>query len=112
MNGQNLEGDGHSYTYFLVRGDGKFTIKRREGDKVTAIIDWKTDPAINKADVAGKATNLLEIDAKIDPQRVSFKANGKEVHSLPASRVPAAGMVGLRVNHNLDLHVEEFAVHQ
>jgi hypothetical protein len=31
---------------------------------------------------------------------------------VPASRVPVAGMVGLRVNHNLDLHVEDFAVHQ
>jgi hypothetical protein len=112
MSGQNLQGDGQSYTYFLVRADGKFTIKRREGDKVTEIIDWKAHPAINKADAAGKATNLLEIDAKIDPQRVSFKANGKEVHSVPASRVPVAGMVGLRVNHNLDLHVEDFAVHQ
>jgi hypothetical protein len=112
LGGSNLDGDQQSYTYFLVREDGKFTIKRREGEKVSEVVGWTSHPAINKADAGGKATNLLEIDAKIDPRRVSFKANGKEVHSVPAGRVATTGMVGLRVNHNLDLHVEEFAVHQ
>lgn len=112
MGGQNLDGEDQSYTYFLVRGDGKFTIKRREGAKVSEIVGWKVHPAVVKADAEGKATNLLEIDAKIDPRRVSFKVNGKEVHFLPASRVATAGTVGLRVNHNLDLHIEDFAVHQ
>ncbi len=112
LGGRNLEGEGQSYTYFLVRGDGKFTIKRREGEKVSEISGWKSHPAVNRADAGGKATNLLEIDAKLDPARVSFKANGKEVHSMPAGRIQAKGLVGLRVNHNLDVHVEGFAVHQ
>lgn len=112
LGGRNLDGNQQSYTYFLVREDGKFTIKRREGKKVSQVVDWTSHPAINKADAEGKATNLLEIDAKIDPRRVSFKANGKEVHWVQAGRVAITGMVGLRVNHNLDLHIEEFAVHQ
>ena len=110
--GQSLDGQNQSYTYFLVRGDGKFTIKRRSGEKTTEIVGWKAHSAIAKADAEGKATNLLEIDAKIDPKRVSFKVNGKEVHAMPAGQVAISGVVGLRVNHNLDLHVEEFAVHQ
>lgn len=110
--GQNLDGQNQSYTYFLVREDGKYTIKRRDGEKVTEIVGWKAHPAIAKADAGGKATNLLEIDAKVDPRRVSFKVNGKEVHSVPAGQVAISGVIGLRVNHNLDLHVEEFAVHQ
>jgi hypothetical protein len=112
LGGQNLEGKGQSYTYFLVRADGKFTIKRRDGDQVTELVDWTLHPAINKASAEGKATNLLEIDAKVDPKRVSFKANGKEVHWVPAGKMAITGTVGLRVNHNLDLHVEDFAVHQ
>jgi hypothetical protein len=110
--GQNLDGKNQSYTYFLVRGDGKFTIKRRSGEKATEIVGWKAHPAIAKADPEGKATNLLEIDAKVDPKRVSFKVNGKEVHAMAATQFATTGVVGLRVNHNLDLHVEEFAVHQ
>jgi hypothetical protein len=112
LGGQNLEGENQAYTYFLVRGDGKFTIKRREGDKVSEVVGWKSHPAIKKVDAEGKATNLLEIDAKIDPKRVSFMANGKEVHWLPAGQVAVEGIVGLRVNHNLDVHIEDFAVHQ
>jgi hypothetical protein len=112
LGGRKLEGAGQSYTYFLVRADGKFTIKRRDGEKVSELVGWKAHPAIQKADAEGKATNLLEIDAKIDPKRVSFMVNGKEVHALPASRVATTGMVGLRVNHNLDVHIEDFAVHQ
>jgi hypothetical protein len=113
IGGQKLEGQKQAYTYFLVRGDGKFTIKRREGDKVTQVTDgWQSHPAIKQADANGAASNLLEVDAKIDPERVSFKANGKEVHSMPAARIEIKGMVGLRVNHNLDVHVEGFAVHK
>lgn len=112
VGGQNLGGKAQSYTYFLVRGDGKFTIKRREGDKVSELSGWKSHPAIHPADGGGKATNVLEIDAKLDPKRVSFKANGQEVHSMAAGRIPTRGVVGLRVNHNLDVHIEGFAVHK
>ena len=31
VGGSDLEGEGHRYTYFLVRGDGRFVIKRRDG---------------------------------------------------------------------------------
>ena len=112
MGGRNLDGTNQSYTYFLVRADGKFTIKRRDGDKVSELSGWKSHPAIHPADSGGKATNVLEIDAKLDPKRVSFKANGKEIHSIAAGRIPVKGVVGLRVNHNLDVHIEEFAVHK
>jgi hypothetical protein len=37
--------------------------------------------------------------------------NGKTVHSLAASAVDTKGIAGLRVNHNLNLHVASFAVH-
>lgn len=112
LGGQNLDGERQSYTYFLVRADGKFTIKRREGEKVSEVVGWKSHPAINKADAGGKATNLLEIDAKLDPKQVSFKANGQEVHSMPARGQHVKGLVGLRVNHNLDVHIEGFAIHE
>jgi hypothetical protein len=113
LGGRDLEGPSQAYTYFLVRDDGKFTIKRREGSKLTQVTEgWQVSRAVKKADAMGKATNLLEIDAKADPKRVSFKVNGKEVHSVPASAMSLPGIVGIRVNHNLDLHLEGFAVHR
>jgi hypothetical protein len=112
--GRDLDGANQSYTYFLVRDDGTFTVKARKGDKVTQVSDgWKPNSAIKKADAKGATSNLLEIDAKSDPRRVSFKVNGKEVYWQPArSADNLKGIVGLRVNHNLDVHVEGFAVHQ
>ena len=45
-------GDGY---YFLISGDGFFTIRRGEGESVTSIIDWKSSGAINK----GQAHNTI-----------------------------------------------------
>jgi hypothetical protein len=113
IGGQSLAGSGQRYTYFLVRGDGKFIIKHRDGEKLSEHTKgWQSSPAVKKTDSKGSATNLLEIDAKLDPKRVSFKVNGKEVHSIPADRIDTKGIVGIRANHYLDLHVEGFAIHE
>jgi len=111
--GENLTGANQKYIYFLVRDDGKYLIKRREGEKTREISKgWTASPAIKKGDSRGRATNLLEIDAKLDPKKVAFKVNGTTVHTLDASSMTPKGIVGLRANHNLDLHIEGFALHQ
>jgi hypothetical protein len=114
VGGRNLEGPNQVYTYFLVRDDGKFNIKVRDGEKLAQYTDgWQASSAIKKADAKGATSNLLEIDAKSDPKRVSFKVNGKEVHWMPAHMMfSMKGIVGLRVNHNLDIHIEGFQVHK
>ena len=111
--GQALDGKGQKYTYFLVRDDGTYLIKRRDGENTSEVTKgWTAHPAIKKGDAQGKATNLLEIDAKQDPSKVDFKVNGKTVHTADAKSLDPKGMVGLRVNHNLDVHIEGFEVHK
>jgi hypothetical protein len=111
--GENLAGADQRYIYFLVRDDGKYLIKSRDGAKTTDISKgWTASRAVKKGDAQGKATNLLEIDAKRDPAKVSFMVNGTTVHTADAGSMGVKGIVGLRVNHNLDLHVEGFALHQ
>jgi hypothetical protein len=111
--GQGLDGKGQKYTYFLVRDDGTYLIKRREGEKTSEVTKgWTAHPAIKKGDAEGKATNLLEIDAKQDPSKVVFKVNGQAVHTADAKTMDLKGMVGLRANHNLDVHIEGFDVHK
>ena len=111
--GEKLPAGDQRYVYFLVRDDGKYLIKRRDGANTTEITKgWTASPAIKKGDAQGRATNLLEIDAKIDPAKVSFKVNGTTVYTADARSLNTKGIIGLRVNHNLDLHVEGFAVHQ
>jgi hypothetical protein len=111
--GQALNGNGQKYSYFLVREDGTYLIKRRSGEQTSEITKgWTAHPAVKKVDAKGKATNLLEIDAKQDPSKVDFKVNGQTVYTADAKSMDTKGIVGLRVNHNLDVHIEGFDVHQ
>ena len=111
VTGRNLDAPGVSYTYVLVRGDGTYLIKRRlNSDSVTTIVDWTASPAVNKADAAGKATNKIEVQSS--GGKLTFTINGQQVYEMAATLADAAGNVGLRVNHNLEVHVEGFALHQ
>jgi hypothetical protein len=112
VGGQDLAGKNQRYLYFLVRGDGSYLIKQRKGDTTSEISKgWVPHAAVKKV-VQGKATNLLEVDAKQDPSKIEFKVNGQTVYSTAAKQLDLKGVVGLRVNHNLDVHIEDFAVHQ
>lgn len=106
--GNSLDGADQSYVYFLIRGDGKFLIKKREGATTADVMAWTGHDAIQKQDAAGKSTNSMEIDAS--GAKVAFKVNGKVVYEMDAPN--RAGQVGLRLNHGLDLHIAGFEVHK
>jgi hypothetical protein len=109
VGGAHLDQPDQSYLYFIVRGDGKYMIKHRAGDQVHTIVDWTDNAAVVQKDAAGKATNKLKIEA--DKDKVSFSVNGKEVHSMNrADAMSTDGIVGLRVNHNLEVHIADFKV--
>jgi hypothetical protein len=110
VGGQSLEADPQQkYTYFLIRGDGKYLIKKRDGANVMNLISaWTAHPAIVKQGPTGEATNRLEVT--LDKTRLVFRVNGKEVYSADPRLVDAKGIAGLRVNHNLDLHLQSFEV--
>ena len=110
IGGKSLDGDAQSYIYVLVRGDGAYMIKRRVGATVTSIVDWTPSPAVVKADSAGKATNKIE--AQATGGKLTFSINGTQVHSMDAAAAETNGIIGLRVNHNLEVHVAGFAVHR
>jgi hypothetical protein len=108
--GSKLDTPEQSYAYLLVRGDGKVMVKHRAGADVHTIMDWTENAAVHKADAAGKATNTVIVDAS-KPDSVRLSVNGAQVAALPGSHIGSTdGYVGLRVNHNLDVHVSDFAV--
>jgi hypothetical protein len=114
IGGRDLAGESQAYTYFLVRAyNGQFSIRRRAGQKVrpTAIVEWTAHDAVNKADSAsGRATNELSILVQGD--QASFMVNGKEVYKGAVKDLDTAGIVGYRVNHNLDLHLGPIGIHR
>lgn len=108
VGGSNLAAATQKYTYFLVRQDGMFMISRRDGAKVNAIVPWTPNAAVKKTDAAAKGTNMLSI--VVAPDRTRFLVNGTEVSAQPTASVDAAGIAGLRINHNLNVHVDGFGV--
>lgn len=108
--GKNLESPNQTYFYFLIRGDGKFMVSHRAGAEVHKIVGWTDNAAIKKADAKGAATNTLTADAS-KADSVRLKVNGVQVAALSAKDVASNGqIVGLRVNHHLDVHIGEFTV--
>lgn len=110
VGGKDLQGDGQAYTYFLVRGDGKFLVVKRDGEKTARLIpEWTANDAVKAApDTTGHAMNRLAVAA--DGKTVRFLVNGTEVYSAPASEIATDGIVGFRINHNLDVRVDGWKV--
>jgi len=106
--GRNLQGDDQSYSYFLIRGDGSFLVKRRDGTQTPVVVDWTPHDAILAKKAEGQAKNTLAVEA--GAETVDFFVNGARVASVPRSDLQVDGVVGLRVNHRLDLHVTSLAV--
>jgi len=116
LGGQNLESANQSYLYFLVRQDGQYLINHRASDtEVHRIVQWTKHDAVKPMDASGRATNALAI--VVGPDKLSFQVNGTEVWNVDRSTIDAggghsgtSGIVGIRVNHNLDVHVENFGI--
>ena len=112
VGGAALDGDAQRYTYFLLRRSGEFLIRRRDGAATRDLLPWTAHAAIPKHQLAeGTVKYVLGVDAS-DAGQVHFTVNGERVASLPRADVAPDGVVGLRANHALDLHVASLAVRQ
>jgi hypothetical protein len=109
VGGSDLQGGNQAYTYFLVRGDGQYLIKRRSGSETSNVSDGWTESDAVKAAVEGEdLVNRLDVTVRGDAAH--FSANGTEVASVPVARIDAHGVVGVRINHNLNVRIEDFAL--
>jgi hypothetical protein len=113
FSGKNLTAANQSYFYFLIRQDGKYLFNHRADDStVHKIVPWTDAAAINKVPEGGQATNKVTIQFNADD--VVFLVNDTEVKRIPRGELGGvantSGIVGLRVNHNLDVQVDNFAV--
>jgi len=112
IGGRNLADSTQRYTYFLVRPiDGKFSIRRRASyaARPTAVVEWTASDAIVKGD-SGEAANELSVEVR--GGRARFMVNGKEVYAGNAADLDVNGVVGYRVNHNLDVHLGPLGIHK
>jgi hypothetical protein len=86
-------------------------VKHREGDATTHDVVAKTKhAAIKTPDASGKSVNALEVRVQAD--KIDYVVNGTVVGSSPKTGMTAKtdGIAGLRVNHQLEVMIDGFAV--
>lgn len=106
--GSDLDGPNQTYMYFLVAQDGTWLVKKREGDANAVDVARKTaNEAVKKPDASGKSTNALEV--RIGADKIDYVVNGTVVHSMPKSGVKTDGVYGIRVNHQLEVMIDNFS---
>jgi hypothetical protein len=103
VGGADLQKDTQRYTYFLIRQDGRFLIKARNGASTPTIANWADAAPMREAKGELKRSNVLTIRAQGDTVR--FLVNDTEVHHAPRADVNPDGIAGVRVNHNLNVQV-------
>ena len=108
--GENLKEENQTYTYFLLRNSGEYLIKKRVGNETRLVKDWtKTDAMVQYTDTTQSSVpNTLSVE--VGEEAVTFYVNGRQVDTIAKDQVDTAGYVGLRVNHRLNLHIEDFGV--
>ena len=104
-----LEGARQNYIYFLVAQDGTYLVRHRVGEAVHEVARTP-HAAIRRPGADGRSTNTVEV--RVSGTTISYVVNGMVVHTTPKTGMTAKtdGIVGLRVNHLLDVHIEGFEV--
>lgn len=107
--GAELDGDQQTYDYFVIRNSGEFLIKRRMGKETSVLRDWtKSSAIVPYQEGKSSVKNVLAIEG--GKEEVSFLINGEIVAKFPRAEVRFDGMVGLRVNHHVNIHVGDLSI--
>src|SRR5689334_3985866 len=109
--GSDLEGPQQNYLYFVIAQNGMWLIKHRDGDGKTENVSPKTaSDAVKKPDESGKSTNTLEV--RVGADKIDYAVNGQVVTSTPKSGMTARtdGIWGARVNHQLEVQIDNLGV--
>lgn len=106
--GSDLGGAQQAYIYFMVAQDGTWLLKRRNGDVTEDVAARSASPAVRRLGANGQSTNTL--DVRITSDTIVYSVNGTTVHTMPKAGVTTDGTIGFRVNHRLEVHVDNFGV--
>ena len=108
IGGRDLDGPRQTYTYFLIAQNGTFQVRQRDGEGVSTIQGRTPHAAIRQPGANGQSANALEV--RVAGDTVSYVVNGTVVHTSPKANLRTDGIVGVRVNHLLDVQVEGIEV--
>ena len=106
--GSDLNAASQAYTYFVVGQNGTFQVRQRAGEAATSVLGRTPHDAVKQPGAQGTSANVLEV--RVAGDTVSYVVNGVVVHTTPKTAVKTDGIVGVRVNHQLDVHVDGFEI--
>jgi hypothetical protein len=110
VGGESLGGEDQRYLYFVVRQTGEYLIRRRVGGDTEDIVGWTAHGAVPEAAAGEEGPTEYVLSVDVGADEVRFGVDGTTVHTLPRAELRTDGTVGLRINHMLDIHVEELAI--
>lgn len=105
--GSELGGAQQAYVYFMVAQDGTWLIKSRDGETTEDVAE-RASPAVRRLAPNGQSTNTL--DVRVTGDTIVYSVNGTTVHTMPKAGVTTDGTYGFRVNHRLEVQVDNFGV--
>ncbi len=108
--GMNLNNDNQYYLYFLLRNTGDFLIKARKGSETETLQEWTSSDAIIKYEDESVSSVANVLSVIVEREKMSFYVNEQEVASLDKGEWTTGGIFGLRVNHAVNLHVEDLGM--
>lgn len=110
IGGADLDGEDQVYSYFLLRNSGEYLIKNREGDETEIVQNWSNAPSMVTYQDTAKSSVPNRLSVEVGESEVDFYVNAEKVATVPKERLYTEGIVGLRINHRLNVHVEDLAV--
>jgi hypothetical protein len=110
--GTSLDSETQAYGYFLLRNTGEFLIKRRDGRETMIVQDWTHSDAVLTVSPGSQESVLNELSIKVADTQIHFILNGENIATHPASSIPNQGIVGLRLNHGINVHVADLRVQE
>jgi len=137
--GSDIEGLDQNYLYFLVAQNGSYVVRHRAGTAVYDVQERTDHHAVKQPDASGRSRNDLEVrvsgatisyvvngvvvlttsrtpenslQALLRQVRPDTGASdpGRLIGSIQQANAGTDGLVGIRVNHQLDVQVEGFTV--
>ena len=108
--GANLDSDQQQYLYFLLRKSGEFLVKLRDGSQTEELIGWTEHEAVERWTDESEATITNVLSVTVGGETITFMVNDEEVATLEKGDLATDGIVGLRLNHSVNVHVSDLTV--
>jgi hypothetical protein len=104
IGGQDMGQPSRRYTYFMVRSNGEYAVKVREGTETRDIIAWTLPRVAARPMEEGRTRYRLAIQVRGDSVR--FLRNGAPIATMKTGAVLTDGVAGIRLDDNVHVAVD------